>query len=332
MEDAGAVGRLGRGGVRHVVLLAALLAGLPLMLFFGLWVFRVQREPTVDLSPTASWAPMADPAQPDGNSLRFTVATMWSVESTFSLYRELIEEIARRAGRDESFVVRASYGELRRSLERDEIDVAFVCTGPYVVAVPSGRIKLLVEPVFKPGLVYRSVILVPRDSPRASLLGLRGARMAFSDAESFTGYFVPCTALYDQKVDLAGFFAKTIFSGSHEQSVQAVATGVADAAAVHSIVWHSAKTEDPSLALRLKEIWQSPAFGPPPVVVSTTMSPESEEALRQAFLALHEDEGCRKLMASLGIERFVAADDKHYRSAAELVRRFQSAPEIRSWY
>jgi phosphonate transport system substrate-binding protein len=69
------------------------------------------------------------------------------------------------------------------------------------------------------------------------------------------------------------FFARTFFTYSHDNAIYAVADGVADGAAVDSLIYEFALLRDPDLANRVRIIHQSPPFGIPPVVVGPTFAP-----------------------------------------------------------
>ncbi len=323
--------------VRTAVLSIAL-AGLALTAVRVAVSVSMRNEPTVDFARRVSRGPAepnvparrSGPAIPTpeatagGNSLRFAVATMVSAEATFTTYRSLVQRICRDVGRQEAFVLRPSYAEVRRELEQGRIDVAFVCTGTYVYALPQGRIRLLVKPEFEDGLQSRCLFIVPARSRRDALEDLRGAVMAFTDPESNTGCLVPQALLVERGYDPKSFFNETVFTGSHDRSIQSVALGVVDVAAVDSLVWGSSVQQDASLARRARVIWRSEAFGPPPIVVPAGLEAGLERSLRQAFLTLDQDEEGRAILSSIGIKRFVEAHHEDYASAIALYRRCQA--------
>jgi phosphonate transport system substrate-binding protein len=284
-------------------------------------------EPFVDFSNRSPAGLKTHEYSRHASSLRFAVATMWSVESTFSRYRDLTERIAGDTGLEESMILKSSYKALRQAMETNEIDVAFVCTGPYVFTLSSGSIRLLVEPEFVEGEQYHSVIIVPAGSALHSVMDLKGMSIAFSDSESFTGYVIPYVMLKEQNIDPDKFFKNIILTGSHDRSIFAVDRGIANAAAVHSIVWESAKREDPSLKDRLREIWSSETFGPPPVIVSNHLRYSFADSLKNAFLNLDKDSEGRKILESIGMKRFVPAREKDYLSALKLYQRYEKIRE-----
>ena len=94
-----------------------------------------------------------------------------------------------------------------------------------------------------------------------------------------------------------------------------------------SVVLESAKREDPLLMERLKVIWSSETFAPPPVIISNELDINLENSLREAFLKLDEDEKGREILSAIGIERFVPAREEDYQSAVELFKRYENLGE-----
>jgi phosphonate transport system substrate-binding protein len=308
--------------IARTAVLSIALAGLALAAVRVAVSVSMSNEPAVDFAQRDEPAVQTPDATAGGNILRFAVATMVSAEATFTTYRSLVQRICRDVGRQEVFVLRPSYADVRRELEQGRIDVAFVCTGTYVHALPQGRIRLLVKPEFEDGLQYRCLFIVPARSRRDTLEDLRGAVMAFTDPESNTGCLVPQALLVERGCDPKSFFGKTVFTGSHDRSIRSVALGVVDVAAVDSLVWESNVHRDASLARRARVIWRSEAFGPPPIVVPVDLDLELARSLQQAFLALDQDEEGREILSSIGIKRFVKAHDEDYASAIALYSRY----------
>lgn len=321
------------GGMLHGVakraVLCAALAGVALACVLGAVRLLEARAPLIDLSARGPVARAAPESAKNGRPLRFAVATMISAEPTFATYRLLVQRICKDVGLREVFVLRPSYAQVRLALERGELDVAFVCTGTYTRAVFGGRIKMLVQPELEEGLDYRSVFLVPARSKVKKLADLRGTVMAFTDPESNTGCFVPTVTLAQRGWRPETFFKKITFTGSHDRSIEAVTRGLVDVASVDSLVWESAKQQDPSLAGRVKVMWQSEAFGPPPIVVPRSLDPELEASLRRAFLALDKDEEGRKILAPIGIKRFVMPRPQDYETAIGFYRRFAEQERLK---
>jgi len=88
--------------------------------------------------------------------------------------------------------------------------------------------------------------------------------------------------------------------------------------------------EDPSLGERVRVIWKSEQYGPPPVVIPRGTDPAFEESLRKAFLGLDKDPGGRAILSSIGIRRFIPAQPESYRSAIALYERLREVGGM-SW-
>ena len=315
------------GYCKKIVFSLIIAAICTIIVFIGV-KFKQLKEPTIDLTQFDSKQKPEDQLDTNSASLRFAVATMWSVESTYIMYQRLVHRIGNDVGLNDSFILRSSYNALRKAIEKEEIDVAFVCTGPYVYALPSGRIKLLVQPEFIEGHQYHSILMTSPESNISSMENLQGTVIGFSDPESFTGYMVPYVMLSERGINPATFFKKIIFTGSHDRSIYALDRGIVNAAAVHSIVWESAKREDPTLSKRLKVIWESETYGPPPVIIRKSLDENLVNALRNAFLNLNKDAEGREIISTIGIERFVPASDDAYQTAKKLFNRYKQLEEV----
>lgn len=304
--------------------LCLLLAGLGLGVLWGVWNIAVSREPFVDLSPRDAKTPKLPINPPEQSTrLRFAVATMVSAEATFSTYRRLVQRICRDVGQREAFVVRPSYTDVREALEQGKVDIAFVCTGTYVHSLHKRRIRLLVQPEFEKPLEYRCLVIVPAKSNSEALEDIQGTVMAFTDPESNTGCLVPAATLVNRGYNPKSFFKKIVFTGSHDRSIFAVALGVVDAAAIDALIWESKLREDPSLTKKIKIIWRSEAFGPPPIVVPTNGDATLAKSLQNALLALDKDDEGRDILSDIGIKRFVLPQPESYQSAVKLYRQLE---------
>ena len=279
--------------------------------------------PTIDLGERG--APPA-PLVPSLPLLRVGVVAMYGPEETHDRYARLIHVLGKRLDRDARLVIRARYADLRFLLESGEIDVGFFCTGPYALMAIAGTAELLVQPELLPGLTYHSAVIVPTDSPASRLDELAGQPFAYSDPESHTGCLVVRQALRDAGYDPDRYFGHLTYAGSHDRAVDAVATHCVAGAAVHSLVLADMLRRDPTLAEKIKVIWRSQSFGPPPVVVPTDLDADLRERLLQAFLALHDQPGMDAELAELGIRRFIMPRPADYREVLDMYRQMGPAP------
>lgn len=202
-------------------------------------------------------------------------------------------------------------------LARGDADVGFLCPPTYRrMRARGASVELLAAPVFADpradGLpVYFSDVVVPARSAARDLEDLRGGTFAYNDPASLSGWECLGPALAARGESL-GFFSRYRRSGSHLASIELVARGEADAAAIDSNALSLARTSDPlrASAVRVLETW-----GPWPVqpaVVRGGVAPEVRRALRAALLSLHEQPRARAALAAFAVERFVPARECAY--------------------
>jgi len=217
------------------------------------------------------------------------------------------------------FVQRKTYAEVNDLVEERLVDLAFVCSGPYVTGNEKFGMEIVAVPVVKGEKYYHSYIIAGKDSPINSLADLRGKRFAFTDPDSNTGSLVPRYMLAQRDETPETFFKYTFYTHSHDNSIRAVADGRADGAAVDSLIWEFLDASDPEYAGLTKVVEKSPPYGIPPVVVHPGTDPALKKKLRDVLMTLREDPEGKAILVSLGIDRFGAPD----KGAYDEVKRMQ---------
>ena len=250
--------------------------------------------------------------------LRIAVGGMITPREGFAYYKKLLDYIGDKLGKRVEFVDREDYFEINNLLKEGNIDVAFVCGGPYVDSSRKFGIELLAAPQAYGKTVYYSYIIVSKDSPIKSFEELRGKRFAFTDPLSNTGKLVPTYMLSKINETPASFFKSYDFTYAHDKSIKAVALGVTDGAAVDSLVWEYAHRVNPEFSSMTRVLEKSPPYGIPPVVVRHGLAPELKEKLKQIFLNIHKDKDGMDILKGMFIDKFVDVDDSAYDSIREM--------------
>ncbi len=309
-------------GITGRILLPFILAGCALGIVYGFFMVIERRIPYIDFSRNS---PVPRARRSDSEeSLRFAVAAMLSAEESFVTYRKLVQKVADQVGKQEVFVLRPTYAEVRRALERGDVDVALICTGVYIHSDLRGRIQLLARPEFLEGREYRSALIVGAGSGIESLEQLRGRSMAYTDPESNTGSLVPQYLLRKRGEEPNEFFSEIILTGSHDRSIKAVALGTVDAAAVDLLVLESLKESNPATAKGVQILHLSESFAPPPVAVPAGLDEELKKSLSKALLNLHKDPDGRQILSEIGVRKFVPARPEDYHPVVEMRKFLES--------
>ena len=148
--------------------------------------------------------------------------------------------------------------------------------------------------------VYFADVVVRAGSPAQSFEDLQGARWSFNDRNSKSGWFSMLERIAPRAP--AEFFAEIVAAGSHLRSLELVANGAADAAAIDSNVLR-ANARD---GLRVIESW-----GPFPIQPAIVRAGHPQtERIAAAMLTMHERHG--DALAVHGVSRFVAGDERAY--------------------
>lgn len=260
----------------------------------------------------------ASPAPGAEAPLTMAVAAMTSPQETFLAYRQVVEYLAQRLGRPIVLVQRKTYQEVDELLLKGELDVAFVCSGPYAAQGRDTAFELLAAPVIGGKTTYQAYLIVGRDSPHQAMADLRGKVFAFTDPDSNTGRLVPLAWLAALGERPETFFSRTIFTYSHDNSIQAVARGLVDGASVDGLVWDYFARLRPELTDRTRVIRVSEPYGMPPVVARSSLDPELRRNIAAALLAMAQDPEGRRILDALLIERFVPAQSAWYDSIRRL--------------
>jgi phosphonate transport system substrate-binding protein len=271
--------------------------------------------PTVDLSVRSD---VADEAHSDSAApLRVAVAAILSPEGNIESYGAFAEYLAQGLGRPVELVQRRTYGEINTLLASGGADLGFVCTSAYVVGHDDFGLSLLVAPEIGGEVVYRSALIVGEGSGISSMEGLRGAVFAFTDPMSLTGRMYPTSVVESLGETPETFFARTFFTYSHEEAIEAVATGVADGAGVDSLVLDYVLATDPDLPIEI--VAESPDFAIPPVVASPLLSAEQRAEISTFLLELHKQGDAAAALAAMGVDRFVEIEDVAYDGARSVM-------------
>lgn len=227
-----------------------------------------------------------------------------------------------------AFQPEADFGQLRDG----QLQLANLC-GLALVTFEDSHPGLL-EPLVAPLIddprtaerpVYFCDLVIRRDLPAARLEDLRGLRFAYNEAVSFSGYLAARHGLAQCGLDWS-LFGRMLHSGSHQQSLQMLAEGRADVAALDS---HSLRVElslRPVLRDRLCRLTHFGPFPMPPLAVSRALSASLKRALREALITLPINRDEQPALAAAAVTGFAAVAPEDYEPIRRIAR--EHAPEL----
>ncbi len=248
----------------------------------------------------------------------FAVSAMTSPAQTlvhFSEFREYLEE---KLKTHVHLKQRRTYEEINALLNDASVQMAFTCTGGYLAGRQAFGLEVLAVPVVRGKTAYRSYIITHSNNPAESLEELQGQVFAFTDPLSLSGRIYPVATLNSQGYITKTFFRKTFYTESHDKSIEAVATGLADGAAVDSLIFDSLHALPGSFARQVRVIHQSKEFGMPPVVVTPGLDKEKKRTLLKVLLGMANDPRGQIVLQHLEMDGFAIPSPELYRSAIVL--------------
>lgn len=258
-------------------------------------------------------------------NLRVAVAPLMSPERTYPLYLPIVKYLAARVGKKPQLIERQTYSEVNELVRENACDLAFVGDYPFVLGERNFGMRALVVPQVQGQITYQSYVLVPHHSGAKSLLDLKGKKFAFADILSNTGWLFPAVWLKKNGANAESFFSSYFITGSHDLSIQAVISGLADGTAVNSQIYDLMVDQNPQILKETRLIQKSPLYGIPPVVTSKNIDPVLRASLLKALLGMHQDPEGKKALAGLRIEKFRVADPALYDSVRANVKFFEGS-------
>lgn len=220
-------------------------------------------------------------------------------------------------GEKTAFEARATLDEFREG----RIDIAFVCGLAYSLlhdADPDRFVPvaapLVVDARSLDRAVYASEVVVRAASDAAGLADLVGERLAYNETISFSGY-----RALEHELAATGrsweFFGERIRTGSHRESLVALAENRAEAAAVDSHVLMLERRHDPALADAVRVVASLGPYPAPPLAINRIGCDVSEDYLYKLL-----DQVPAETLEQAGIHRWQRVDDACYDAIRDVTR------------
>ena len=222
-----------------------------------------------------------------------------NASTTSDRYGPLTDYLSKELGTKVTLRVANDYAAVIEGQRAGNIHIGFYGPASYARAIITG---VATEPVVvarhSNGVTgYHSVLYVLASSPYQKIEDLAGKKLALVDPNSTSGNNAPRYFLHEAGHDVDSFFGETIFAGSHDNAVLALAQGTVDVAA------NSWNSEDDSNLTRMlikgvlknsdgtpmkKEdfriVFKSPLLPEGPYSVLGSLPADLKAAIKQAFI------------------------------------------------
>ena len=217
--------------------------------------------------------------------------------------------LGHRVGRPMTPRCALSYEELIPMFESGQVDVAWV---PPIVYRHLARTKVaraLLVNERRGQARFSAMIVANRESPHAGLEKLAGARAAWVDPWSASGYVLPRLTLFERGIVAKDTFLEERFFGSHDAALRAVVSGQYDVSATFDYFEGNERVRSgldgvPG-ASELVELHRIDDVPTDLIATRIDLDEELRAKLAGAFEAALEDDAASALLrGTLGVERF----------------------------
>ena len=160
---------------------------------------------------------------------------------------------------------------------------------------------------------FRSVFITT-DPSIQKLADLKGKDVSFGSQSSTSGHLMPRAFLLQAGIDPDKDFRRVAYSGAHDATIAAVASGKVQAGALNISVWDKFVSDKKVDTTKVRVIYTTPTYFDYNWSVSADMPAALREKITQAFLALNRDTPQGKEILDLQrASRFIPTKAENYK-------------------
>ena len=241
--------------------------------------------------------------------LRVGLVPNQNPEKVEAEYAPLGDYLSEELGTEVELSVPTSYTAVVEAMASGELDLAYFGGLTYVQARERAEVRPLVTEINPRthNTTYRSVVIVPAESPVREVSELRGQDFAFGSVSSTSGSLYPSIMLKEAGIDYRKDLGETTYTGGHDATAQAVAGGRVDAGGIEDRILYRLQEEGAIEEGSVRVIEESEPIEGYPWVVRDDLPDDLEGAIVDAYLNM-EDKNLLDLLGAEGYERVEAGD------------------------
>ena len=194
-----------------------------------------------------------------------------------------------------------------------ELLLGQACGYPIIKQLKSA-VQIVATPIYGSpgcqGFEHCSFFIVNAKARHRTLLDLRGSVCAVNGFDSNTGMNLLRAAIAPIAKG-SRFFRSVIVTGAHRKSLEAVASGHADVAAIDCVSFAHFQHFDPEVTARVSKIGQSLSTAAPPFITAKN-DPGILRVLREVLHDVALAPGLKSIRSALNIEGFAFDTDADY--------------------
>ncbi len=225
----------------------------------------------------------------------------------------LVKYLESKLGMKVEFTPVTDYAAAVETLVNKKVDMAWFGGFTFVQANSRSGGKVIPIVQREEDEKFRSVFITT-DPAIKTLADLKGKDVSFGSQSSTSGHLMPRSFLLQAGVDPDKDFKRVAFSGAHDATVAAVASGKVQAGALNISVWEKLVNDNKVDTSKVKVFYTTPPYYDYNWSVHADMPVATREKLSAALLALSRDTAEGKTILELQrATRFVPSKAENYK-------------------
>ena len=225
----------------------------------------------------------------------------------------LVKYLEARLGMKVEFTPVTDYAAAVEALVNKKVDMAWFGGFTFVQANVRSGGKMMPLAQREEDEKFRSVFITSDPAIKA-LADLKGKDVSFGSQSSTSGHLMPRSFLLQAGVDPDKDFKRVAFSGAHDATIAAVASGKVQAGALNISVWDKFVADKKVDTDKVKVFYTTPPYYDYNWTVHADMPAATREKLTAALLALSKDTAEGKAILELQrATRFVPSKAENYK-------------------
>jgi len=214
-----------------------------------------------------------------------------SNEEMIKKFEPMRAYLEKKLGQKVKVYTATDYAGVIEAMRKKRVDIAWFGPLSYYLAEQEAGAEAFAVGVMGNGKsTYRSLFVVPGDSPVKSIKDLKGKNVAFVDPASTSGGLMP-TYLVKKETGMMPeqFFGKFTWTGSHDAAEMAVKNKTVDAAADNDITYPLMIEKGLITKESNRVLMYSPELPGSPLTYRKDLAPEFKAKIRDAILNAHKE-------------------------------------------
>ncbi len=232
----------------------------------------------------------------------------------------LVKYLEQKMGMKVEYVPVTDYAAAVEALANQQADLVWFGGFTFVQALVRSGGKAIPLVQREEDAKFRSVFITTDDRIK-TLADLKGKTLSFGSASSTSGHLMPRSFLLAANVDPDKDLKRVAYSGAHDATAAAVASGKVDAGALNVSVWEKLVEDKKVDSAKVRVFFTTPTYFDYNWTVHADMPAAQRERLARAFLDLSAatPEG-RDILALQRATRFIPTQAANYKGIETAAR------------